>query len=275
MDPRISNENIQYFYEKIGNPDFYNYQLCVTGPIGAGKTTLIEALKCLFKSLVENSVNKEQYSESVQELPEYLGIDPEFGQRMLERKINKEISNTTFQNYIVDMYSLRLRQLNDKFMIRFIERLPEDSVLCFSNISNFHDRDNKDKFEKYLELSDFDLYTIKQRFDNLKDLYELPSYADKQTEFINISSCDFNDLIMSVVDIIADDLQSGVTKRIIGLDLSFEITLRRIMKRNRNGESNYSKDWLKMICNFYSKLYQQINQDKNKLNHFTYIASLL
>lgn len=275
MDPRISNENIQCFYEKIGSPDFYNYQLCVTGPIGAGKTTLIEALKCLFKSLVENSANKDQYSESVQELPEYLGIDPEFGQRILERKINKEISNTTFQNYIVDMYSLRLRQLNDKFMIRFIERLPEDSVLCFSNISNFHDRDNKDKFEKYLELSDFDLYTIKQRFDNLKDLYELPSYADKHTQFINISSCDFNDLIMSVIDIIAEDLHSGVTKRIIGLDLSFEITLRRIMKRNRNGESNYSKDWLKMICNFYSKLYQQINQDKNKLNHFTYIASLL
>lgn len=276
MDPRISTENIHYFYEKFNDPAFYNYQLCITGPIGAGKTTLIEALKSLFKTFIEKSNNlMERFGDSIQELPEYLGIDPEFGQRMLERKINKEISNTTFQNYIVDMYSLRLRELDKKFMIRFIERLPEDSVLCFSNISNFYDRDNKDEFEKYLELSDFDLYTIKQRFDNLKDLYELPSYADKDTKFINLSSCDFNDLLTSVIDIIIDDLESGVTKRIIGLDLSFEITLRRIMKRNRNGESNYSKDWLKMICNFYSKLYHQINQDKNKLNHFTYIASLL
>ena len=275
MDPRISNENIQYFFEKINNLDFFNYQLCITGPIGAGKTTLIEALKSLFNNLVENTVNKEKFGESVQELPEYLGIDPEFGQKMLERKINKEISNTTFQNYIVDMYSLRLRQLNDKFVIRFIERLPEDSVLCFSNISNFYDRDSKEEREKYLELSDFDLYTIKQRFDELKVLYELPSYSDQETKFIKLSSCDFNDLLMCVIDVIAEDINNGVTKRIIGLDLSFEVTFRRIVKRNRNGESSYSKDWLTMICNFYNKLYDQIQHSRSKLNHFTYIASLL
>ena len=66
----------------------YGYSLCITGAIGVGKSTVIDIVKELFKDY------------TIQELPEYLGIDIKHGQTMLERKIDGELSNLTFQNYI-------------------------------------------------------------------------------------------------------------------------------------------------------------------------------
>lgn len=229
-----------------------HYNLCITGPIGVGKSTMLNSLKQFFSNY------------NIQELPEYLGIDIKHGQTMLERKINGELSNLTFQNYVIDMYKMKLKELSDDFDIRLCERIPEDSVYCFSNLSNFDG-----------ELSDFELYVLKERFDKLKNQYNLPSYGDKQTEFTIVDACNFIESFGEIVNIVTHDLEQGITKRVIGLTAPFEIVYERIVKRARNGEEKYDKAWLKTITDFYDKLYHYIKTDRNRLNRFTCVGMLI
>lgn len=229
-----------------------HYSLCITGPIGVGKSTMLNSLKQFFSNY------------NIQELPEYLGIDVKHGQTMLERKINGELSNLTFQNYVIDMYKMKLKELSDDFDIRLCERIPEDSVYCFSNLSNFDG-----------ELSDFELYVLKERFDKLKNQYNLPSYGDKQTEFAIVDACNFIESFGQIINIVSNDLEQGITKRVIGLTAPFEIVYDRIVKRARNGEEKYDKSWLKTITDFYDKLYHYIKTDRNRLNRFTCVGMLI
>ena len=235
------------------------YNLCITGPIGVGKSTLIEKLEHYF----------DRTNKKYEIIPEYLGIDPVDGQNLLERKIKGEISNLTFQNYIVDMYSLKMRKTHRNGKILIYERIPEDSILCFANISNQSRRQHPE--EQYLELTDFDLYILKNRFERLRQFYSLPAYSDLKTEFKLFT----DPTLEEVINLIESDLSEGVTHRVIGLDIDTDECLRRIQKRNRNGEDGYSREFIDTIVKFYKNLYNQIINDKSKLSDFTFIGSLV
>jgi deoxyadenosine/deoxycytidine kinase len=235
---------------------FNNYNFSITGAIGSGKSTLLEILNKLFI----------RHNFKINAVPEYLGIDKELGGILLDRRIKNKLSNTTFQNYIMDQYVERLSSNgNSKYDICLFERLPDDSILCFSNISNY---DNYD-------LTNFDLFVLDKRMKSIVERYNIPSYRDNNTKFKKLTSGDLTDLIAVILDLIVDDINKGVKNRIIGLDVAFELTKERIIKRNRQGENGYTDEYLNRIINFYSRLYNLMNEDRNKLCKFTCIGQLV
>lgn len=235
---------------------FNSYQFVVTGAIGSGKSTVLEILNQLFL----------KYNFRVHTVPEYLGIDAELGNKLLKRKIENNISNTTFQNYIMDQYKNRLES-NSKhpYDICLYERLPDDSILCFSNISNF---DN-------IDLTNFDLFVLDKRMKALNEKFNIPTYRNNQSEFEIFTLTELEALIESIFDLIKKDIENGVTHRIIGLDVSTNITIKRIKKRNREGEDGYSYEYLDRIVNYYKQLYKIMKKNRKLLQKFTCIGSLL
>ena len=235
---------------------FSNYNFSITGAIGSGKSTILEIINKLFI----------RHGFKVNAVPEYLGIDKELGGVLLNRRINNTISNTTFQNYIMDQYVERISNNGSHdYDICLFERLPDDSILCFSNISNYDEYD----------LTNFDLLVLDKRMKAIIERYNIPSYRDEHTKFKKITSGDLSLLFTVVFDIIVDDVNNKVKNRIIGLDVAFEITKQRIIQRNRLGESGYTDEYLKRIVNFYSRLYKIMEKNRNKLNKFTCIGELV
>lgn len=235
---------------------FNNYNLSITGAIGSGKSTILEILNKLF---IRNNFN-------VNSVPEYLGIDKELGGILLNRRINNTISNTTFQNYIMDQYVERISNNGAyKYDICLFERLPDDSILCFSNISNFDEYD----------LTNFDLLVLDKRMKAIVERYNIPSYRDVKTKFKKFTSGDLILLLNVLFDLIVEDVNNHVKNRIIGLEVAFELTKQRIIQRNRLGESNYTDEYLKRIVNFYSRLYKIMEKNRSKLNKFTCIGQLV
>lgn len=235
---------------------FNNYQFVVTGAIGSGKSTILEILNQLFL----------KYNFKVHTVPEYLGIDLELGNKLLKRKIENNISNTTFQNYIMDQYKNRLES-NSKYQcdVCLYERLPDDSILCFSNISNF------DK----VDLTNFDLFVLDKRMKALNERFNIPTYRNDRSKFEIFTLTELEPLIESIFDLIKSDIENGISHRIIGLDVSTNITLKRIKKRNREGEDGYSYDYLNRIVNYYKQLYKIMKKNRSLLQKFTCIGSLL
>jgi deoxyadenosine/deoxycytidine kinase len=78
---------------------------------------------------------------------------------------------------------------------------------------------------------------------------------------------------MTVLSIIAKDLQQGVKKRIIGLDVDLETCKQRINKRGRDGESGYSDEYLNQIIIYYKNVYNL--KCKNKPLRLTSFDALL
>ena len=110
---------------------------------------------------------------------------------------------------------------------------------------------------------------------SIVERYNIPSYRDNNTKFKKLTSGDLTDLINVILDVIVDDINKGVKNRIIGLDVAFELTKERIIKRNRQGENGYTDEYLNRIINFYSRLYNLMNEDRNKLCKFTCIGQLV
>ena len=149
--------------------------------------------------------------------------------------------------------------------ICLFERLPDDSILCFSNISNYDEYD----------LTNFDLLVLDKRMKAIIERYNIPSYRDEKSKFKRITSGDLTLLFKVIFDLIVDDVNNGIKNRIIGLDVAFEITKQRIIQRNRPGESGYSDEYLRRIVNFYSRLYKIMEKNRNILNKFTCIGQLV
>ena len=254
--------NVEQFYslfEKIIVPlknQFNNYQFVVTGAIGSGKSTILEILNQLFL----------KYNFKVHTVPEYLGIDLELGNKLLERKIQNNISNTTFQNYIMDQYKNRLES-NSKYPcdICLYERLPDDSILCFSNISNY------DK----IDLTNFDLFVLDKRMKALNEKFNIPTYRNEISHFEEFTLTELGPLIETILELIKKDIENNITHRIVGLNVSTNITINRIKKRNRKGEEGYTYEYLDRIVNYYKRLYAIMKKNRELLQKFTCIGALL
>lgn len=231
-----------------------NYKLVITGTVGSGKSTICESLCYLFSTINVN----------INTFPEFISMN-EFGNEMLKQRIDKKFSAVTFQNYILDNWENILKdKVNQGF--NMFERCVDDSVLCFCNIFNYeHD------------MSDMELYSTFNRMQNINQKYNMPTYYSNETNsvhFTEICSGNLNYNLMQIIDIISNDVKNNITSRIIGLSVSDFDSIYRIKKRNRDSETNYNIDEIKLYNAHYHKLFKYLSKGK-KLTRFIDIGRLL
>lgn len=226
-------------------PKFKKYRFAISGAISAGKSTTLQYLQNLF--------NKYTFSTDV--VPEYIDVEPDLGPKLLDRYIKGSISNATFQNFILDTYRNTYNMIKDKhYNILMFERVPDDSILIFANIKNRDDPEGVD------EQTLFALYGKMMRYNKLCDF---PSYCDNETKFDQLMSGTIEDVLINIIDIIAYDINNGITKRIIGLSTDIITCMSRIKRRGRKEELAYSKEYLNSIITAYNNIFE-IRTENNK-----------
>ena len=235
----LIDEYIEQYFQKLIVPllpNMKNYKFAVSGPIAAGKSTLLQILYSLF--------NKYKFKIGI--LPEYINSDPEIGSELLDRFIKKDITNATFQNYILDVYKNSYLQIDNDINILMMERVPDDAILIFANITNCNtpeDMNEQTLFALYNKMLDYD------------KRYGFPSYLNDETEYITYFG-NVNDIIINVIDIIAQDVKNKVKSRIIGLKADEKISASRIKKRGRVEELNYDINYLRQISHAYDVIFK-------------------
>lgn len=244
-------EEINKYFENEILPlkdKFKNYKLVVTGCIGSGKTTIINILNELF--------NKNKFSTLI--IPEYLGIDKEFGEILLNKFIDGEISNLLMQLGILDIYETKLKEIkNENVNVKIFERIPDDNLSVFANISYFNNPE---------DITNLGINLIYEKTIKLNKKYNLPSYIIRKTPFKKIMATDLMDIIMIILQTIKNDIDKNICERIIGLSISLEVCKLRIAKRSRDGESKYSEKYLNTIIKTYNNIYKELEKDNYKLN---------
>ena len=203
------------------------YQIDITGPIGVGKSTIIESIKSHFENVVH--------------IPEYINGD-ENGIVMLNKFINKEITIFEFQKYILDYYKNYEMKMN-KNSICVYERVPDDSIFVFSNYQYHNGSIDKSKM--------YDLYAYAQYINFIRSII---NYRSNNINCSVVRNDNYNECIKEIINIINDDIKNNIRKRIIILDIDFDTTLNRINKRSREGESNYDINYLRDIYIIYKNL---------------------
>ena len=246
----VIDEFVEEYFKKTLVPLLENmkikYKLGIDGPISAGKSTALECFYTLGK----------KYGIKFAVLPEYINADPTIGSIMLERFIKKEITNATFQNYILDTYShsySRIIKENSDYNIMLMERVPDDSILIFANITN----------RNYPEdLNEQTLFALYNKMVEYNNKCSFPSYFDNDTKFVEFIG-DIDDIMINIIDIVADDIKNGIEKRIIGLNVNTDVCVSRIKRRGRPEEQNYDKSYLAQLIHAYNEIYKikKINEE--------------
>jgi len=247
IDPFVDN----YFEKKIVPilPKMKNYKIVKDGAISAGKSTGLEYLYMLFK----------KYGANIAVLQEYINSDKEIGPKFLGRFISKDITNATFQNYILDTYKSTYNNIikqNPDYNIMMMERVPDDSILIFANITNRNSPE---------DLNEQTLFALYNKMNQYNKECDFPSYSDPETKFVEFVGA-VDDIMINIIDTIVDDIENGITKRIIGLSVNTDVCISRIKRRGRKEEQNYDKAYLAQIIHSYNEIFRikRLNEEAKK-----------
>ena len=206
-----------------------NYNIVITGPVSAGKSTLLTTLYNLL------SVN-----QNVQTFPEF--VTDSFGQEILKKMLLKELSVLTFQSYILDFWDKMPRYKN----INLYERVLDDTVFVFCRYYLKHNKLSHDEYK-----------VLEEKMHFINEIWSLPSYKCKDVEFHLMHDAPLNEELMQIYNIIKNDYNKSKTV-IFGLDISPTIIKSRISKRGREGEDTYDDEYINTICEYYKDLYAHI-----------------
>lgn len=250
---QIEPQTIEYYKTKFTPKDLEKYTLSITGTVGAGKSTACESITYILQTAFPGI--------HLNMFPEYLSVNPDLSNKMLELRLNGIISVCTFQSYIIDIWNLIVRNTPQTPGFRLFERCADDCVLCFANVANKDD-----------QLSDQMLYTMFQRIRELDTAYNLPTYFNG-AHFTEIKSSNLNYNLCQIADIIASDISNNIFTRIIGLSVSSFDSERRIKQRNRNGETSYTSAAIQMLNEHYTKLFNLLASHQT-LTRFVDIGKL-
>lgn len=257
----FNGENIEYLKTRINDEvrlmfmvlwdcmsdcEYENYNLVITGTLGSGKSTICDILSIYIDCLC---------------YPEFLSSS-NIGQLLLEQKLSGNISSACFQRYILDNWEIILKKnFNKKF--KLFERCIDDGLICFSNLDN-----------KFGRMSDLEMYENYNKIRKINKQYSVPSYFDKNLNFIKVENTDLNNALLEIIDIIISDLYNNIENRIIGIDISFDLSLNRIITRARKGEEHYDKKSIELYHNCYKNLFELLEQ-QHHINRFLDIGKLI
>lgn len=237
--PPLSKSLYDYFEKCVlkYKDKINNYQLVIDGPISSGKSTILQYLFNIFS----------KYDFKIVNIPEYINVEPLIGPKLLTKYISSQITNSTFQNFILDVYRCESRKYkNTNYNLMFYERIPDDSIFIFANITN---RNHPE------DLNEQTLFSLYNKLLNYNVECNFPSYRDTNTHFSLVVG-DIEDKLYSILDIIINDIDKGINKRIIGLSTDLETSILRIKRRGRVEELDYDKDYLNAIINAYNNIYK-------------------
>lgn len=222
-------------------------KLVITGGVGVGKTTTINILCSMLKS------NNIKYVK----IPEFIDGDVN-GQQMLNDFLTGVIDVFTFQYYVLLYYDRYLSNLviDDTDTLLIFERLPDDSVTCFSNRAN-----------KEGKITNEQLFNLYKYSMEINDKYNLPTYFNKICNEHNIQHSYIHLLIKTddknkVANQIYDEVTSSKALKhktnlfIIGLYNTPEECYKRINKRGIQCEIDaYTIKTVEEFNKHYTNLY--------------------
>lgn len=220
-----------------------SYSLAITGTVGSGKSTICESLSVMLRTC--NNIYTNNF-------PEFLYVNDDVSHLLLLKKIKGEISNVTFQNFVLDNWEYILQQRYDSRRFNIFERCADDSVLCFCNIDNAKHK-----------INDLELHSMFCRLRNIDMSFDIPTYFDDNLHFKQIISGRIDAVMNEVLDVIESDAANGIKKRVIGLVVSDYVSKYRINERNRPGEREYyTESIINMYNTHYTKLFQVLNEKR-------------
>ena len=237
------------------------YNLVITGTIGAGKSTMCESIVYVLNHIIPNL--------PILTYPEFLYVNNnKLSGKLLNEKINGQISSNTFQSYVLDNWWHIMKQNENQDGFKLFERCIDDCVICFCNIEN-----------KLNRISDIQLMGLYEDLKKLVKHYDVPTYflADPprlNSHFTKINSTDLNYNIQTIFSIISADLHNGINNRIIGLYVDSDTSKDRIIKRSRTGESGYTDEQINIYTTHYKKLFKMLDKGL-RINRFVDLGQLL
>lgn len=195
----------------------HSYTVVVTGPIGAGKSTVTKAIAKQYK---------------MPRIPEFVETQVD-GLQKLQDWISGKLSESDFQRYIVESYDKACSIASD-CSIRVFERSPWDGYTIFSQ-----------KHEGYKELVKFANEVMKR--------WDIPSPTQDVVKVVDAEK-PLHIVLKEVYKIIEKDLIENRKDRIIYLRIGGETSLERTSQRGRKGEESYSPQYLANICQRYDRV---------------------
>lgn len=229
----------------IDTSDVKRYNLVITGSVGAGKSTISQLVSTILKKCCKHVIT----------YPEFISVNfnnRPIGQDIFEMCMNKKISSSTFQNFVIDIWKTLFTEneyadLKDTLTINVFERLPHDAIFCFS----------KEQVGK--NMTEEEYQTILKKYTSLKENFQIPTYENCTLARVSNDS-DICNTIAEILNIIMNDILSGtVSTRVIGLEVSADKYKQRIEQRGRECEEKYEDTTLIHYNNYYDKLYKEIS----------------
>ena len=212
-------------------PREHDYDIVVTGPIGAGKTTLVNKLIKYFKERNADLGIVHEYIDGMED-----------GAEMLSKWLGGEITHEAFQDYLIDAYDYLNYNVYDQ-SIRLFERTPVEGAVIFSQGTSV--------YEKTLNGS-----------ASLHDKYSIPDPRIDEPYIIDATRT-IEEVFQAATKIIEDDLINQTRKRILYLRIDNDTGYKRVNKRSRDGEEAYSKEYLSLIIHRYEEMFRLL---QNKIH---------
>ena len=213
-----------------------SYNLCISGTIGAGKSTIIKILKDNIKNIVS--------------FPEFIEFHKMTSIDLLEMKLNKQIDSITHQSYILDVWRYFIKNYYNPSNFNLFERCIDDSVDIFCRL----DRD----LRKIMTSEEFDLLSSKRH--NINNEYDFISIEKSPLTIIDNDHKSIDEIIHEILKTVIDDQKKSINNRMIYIKISGEESYNRLQHRY-DVDKLYSKDELKEYVKYYDEMFNKKSCD--------------
>ena len=126
------------------------------------------------------------------------------------------------------------------------ERLPDESVLCFC-LENFISK----------QITKEELLVLWKRVEVISKQKNFPSYRERHPITI-ITNTDINKILQDIAKNMQTDIENNTSKmsltHVFMLKITPELSVQRVMLRNRDGEDHYTAEYIARICKIYDRL---------------------
>lgn len=238
--------NVDQFMQTFGDRACKPYNIVITGPVAAGKSTVCRYISSFIESHMKLF--------TVKNYLEYLDYNEDLGAKILKMKLSGDVASLTLQSFVLDMWNVQLREngFKDKLpnTINIFERMPEDSINCFCKAGY----DNGELTEREYEV-------LMDKFLKISNEFGLFRYS-KKIPYNIVENYSLDSTFREILEIILSDLSHGVANRVIILKIDLKTCLERVGVRGRANEASVATNIYQAYAQYYNDLVRMLMQDK-------------